>query len=145
MAPEMFNFGQRYQWVSAAYFLGFLVPLPFYFLAKFFPHQRIWSYLNLSIIFWYFGYLVVGVNSSVWIYYLIGFAGQWWFRKYRPAQFVRWNYLVSAAMDGGTQVVVFMLSFAVAGASGVERPFPNWWGNSASNVDRCMYNDAGGD
>src|ERR1700712_722989 len=50
MAPKMFSIGARYQWVSAAYFIGFLVPLPSYFLAKFFPKQRIWSYLNVSII-----------------------------------------------------------------------------------------------
>lgn len=143
MAPEMFSFGQRYQWVSAAYFFGFLLPVPFWIMHKFFPQQRIWSYLNLSIIFWYMGYLVVGVNSSVWIYFVIGFVGQWYFRKYRPRQFIKWNYLVSAGMDGGTQVMVFLLSFAVAGASGVARPFPEWWGNNINgNADRCAYNFA---
>ncbi|RQM08092.1 hypothetical protein DH86_00000527 [Scytalidium sp. 3C] len=143
MAPEMFSFGQRYQWVSAAYFLGFLLPVPFYILHKLFPKQWIWSYLNLSIIFWYMGYLVVGVNSSVWIYFVIGYVGQWYFRKYRPHQFIKWNYLVSAGMDGGTQVMVFLLSFAVAGASGQARPFPQWWGNNINgNADRCAFNSA---
>jgi len=143
LAPEMFSFGQHYQWVSAAYFLGFLIPVPFYVLHRIFPEQKAWSYFNLSIIFWYMGYLVVGVNSSVWIYFVIGFIGQWYFRKYRPKQFIRWNYLVSAGMDGGTQVMVFLLSFAVAGASGVSRPFPAWWGNNlGGNADRCAYNEA---
>ena len=32
--------------------------------------------------------------------------------------FVKYNYLVSAALDGGTSVIVFILSFAVFGASG---------------------------
>jgi len=40
--------------------------------------------------------------------------------------------------------MVFVLSFAVAGASGVSRPFPNWWGNDGGNVDRCMVNPANG-
>ncbi|RDW63662.1 hypothetical protein BP6252_11207 [Coleophoma cylindrospora] len=144
MAPEMFSFGQRYQWVSAAYLFGFLLPVPFYIMHKIFPKQWIWSYLNMSIIFWYMGYLVVGSNSSVWIYFAIGYLGQWYFRTYRPQQFIKWNYLVSAGMDGGTQVMVFLLSFAVAGASGVARPFPQWWGNNiAGNADRCAYNTAG--
>ncbi|CZR52285.1 related to peptide transporter [Phialocephala subalpina] len=145
MAPKLFSIGARYQWVSISYFIGFLVPLPFYFMNKFFPQQKIWSYLNLSIILWYFGYLVVGINSSVWIYFVIGYFGQFYLRKYRPQQFIKWNYLVSAALDGGTQVMVFILSFAVAGASGVDHPFPAWWGNYVNgNVDYCMYNPANG-
>lgn len=61
-------------------------------------------------------------------------------RKYRPQYFVRWNYLVSAALDGGTQVIVFILSFAVFGGSGKARDFPIWAGNNGGlaqnkNVD----------
>ena len=79
----------------------------------------------------------------MWIYFVIGYVGQWYFRKYRPQQFIRWNYLVSAGLDGGTQVMVFLLSFAVAGASGKARPFPQWWGNNINgNADRCAYNYA---
>lgn len=41
--------------------------------------------------------------------------------------------------------MVFLLTFAVAGGSGVSRPFPAWAGNPASgNVDKCMYNEANG-
>jgi len=53
----------------------------------------------------------------------------------RPFQY---NYLLSAALDGGSQVILFILSFAVFGASGNAVAFPNWWGNSATlSVDRC--------
>ena len=112
---------------------------------KFFPQQKVWSLLNLSIIFWYFGYLVVGINSSVWIYFAIGCFGQFYLRKYRPQYFIKWNYLVLAALDGATQVMDFILSFAVMGASGVDHPFPAWWGNNMNgNADYCMYNPANG-
>lgn len=140
----MFSIGARYEWVSIAYLLGFIVPLPFYFMHRLFPQQRFWSYLNLSIILWYFGWLVIGINAATLSYFLIGFFGQFYLRKYRPKYFVKWNYLVSAALDGGTQVCVFLLSFAVAGASGVAHPFPAWWGNHQNNVDYCMYNPANG-
>lgn len=139
----MFSFGARYQWVGASYFLGFLVPLPFYICWRL-TKRTVFSYFNLSIILWYFGYLVIGINSSITSYFLIGVFGQYYLRKYRPKYFVKWNYLVSAALDGGTQVMVFLLSFAVAGASGVARPFPVWAGNHANNVDYCMYNQANG-
>jgi len=145
MAPKMFSVGARYEWVDISYFIGFLVPLPFYIMNKFFPQQKVWSLLNLSIIFWYFGYLVVGINSSVWIYFAIGCFGQFYLRKYRPQYFIKWNYLVLAALDGATQVMDFILSFAVMGASGVHHPFPAWWGNNMNgNADYCMYNPANG-
>ncbi len=36
---------------------------------------------------------------------------------------------MAAALDGGTQVISFMLNFAVFGASGSTHNFPQWWGN----------------
>jgi hypothetical protein len=135
--------------VTISFLIGFLGPLPFYIMHRIFPKQRIWSYLNSSIILWYMGYLFVGINSSILTYYIIGIFGQWFLRKYKPKYFVKWNYLVSAALDGGTQVCVFMLTFAVAGGSGIARPFPFWGGNPVTgyegsnvNVDYCMFNPA---
>ena len=51
------------------------------------------------------------------------------YRHYQPvlsAQvyaevFAKWNYLVWAALDGGTQVCLFLQTFAVDGGSGIER------------------------
>lgn len=43
------------------------------------------------------------------------------------------------ALDGGTQVMVFILSFAVQGAAGTSHPFPEWAGAyQAGYYDRCM-------
>lgn len=39
------------------------------------------------------------------------------------------SYIVAAALDGGTQVISFILNFAVFGASGTAHNFPEWWGN----------------
>ncbi len=52
---------------------------------------------------------------------------------------------MAAALDGGTQVLVFILTFAVAGGSGKAVPFPTWAGNPDSglhNIDYCMVNPA---
>ncbi|KAF4583572.1 hypothetical protein EYR38_002325 [Pleurotus pulmonarius] len=49
----------------------------------------------------------------------------------------------SGALDGGAQIMIFILSFAVFGASGASRPFPTWAGNPArGNVDYCNGNGA---
>ncbi|EGO56086.1 hypothetical protein NEUTE1DRAFT_64387 [Neurospora tetrasperma FGSC 2508] len=143
IAPKMFSIGARYQWVTAAYLVGFLAPLPFYIMHRFvFPRQRIWSYLNTSIILWYLGELFVGLNASITSYYILGAFGQFYLRRYRPQWFVKWNYLVSAALDGGTQVMIFIATFAVFGGSGKAVPFPEWAGNHPNNLDYCKYNSS---
>ena len=86
------------------------------------------------------GYLCVGINSSVMNFFLIGLISQWYFRKHHPNIFVKYNYLVSAALDGGTAVVVFIMSFAIFGAAGTAHNFPEYWGNNMNgNLDRCQY------
>lgn len=40
---------------------------------------------------------------------VIGFASQWWARTRRPRWFKSRNYLLSAALDGGSQVILFIL------------------------------------
>jgi hypothetical protein len=124
MASDIFSIGGKYQWVTIAYLIGFVVPLPCYLLYKFWKPYEIFKMVNLSIIGWYMGFLFVGVNSSLSSYYLIGFVFQYLLRKYRPQFFIKYNYILSAALDGGTQILVFILTFAVNGGSGTTHPFP---------------------
>ena len=42
------------------------------------------------------------------------------------------NYIVAGALDGGTQVISFILNLAVFGAVGNAHAFPDWWGNDLS-------------
>jgi hypothetical protein len=92
------------------------------------------------------GWLFVGVNSSCMPFFIIGFFVQGFIRRRYPAMFVKYNYIISAAMDGGTQVLVFVLTFAVFGGSGKAVPFPVWAGNQQDanglNIDYCMINPA---
>ncbi|SJX64286.1 related to OPT1-High-affinity glutathione transporter [Sporisorium reilianum f. sp. reilianum] len=140
IAKDMFSVGAKYQWVTVAYLLGFVVPIPMYLGNKIWPH-RAWSYFNFSIIAWYMGWLFVGINASITMYFVIGFFAQFYLRKYRPRWFNKYNYILSAALDGGTQTIVFILTFALFGGSGKARPFPTWAGNpdaSSHNLDYCQ-------
>lgn len=147
-ASDMFSVGARYQWVTLAYLIGFIVPVPFWIIYRY-TKIRFFEYINLSIILWYMGWLFVGINSSILSYFAIGFFGQFYLRRYKPEWFVKWNYLISAALDGGTQVLVFILSFAVFGGSGEAHNFPIWAGNNGGvpngmYTDFCMFNPANG-
>ncbi|PYI13003.1 OPT superfamily oligopeptide transporter [Aspergillus japonicus CBS 114.51] len=144
MAKDMFSIGGRYQWVTISYLVGFVAPVPFWLAHRFYP-SGIFSYLNTSIILWYMGWLFVGINASIPVYFALGFGAQFWLRRYHPHLFNKYNYIVSAALDGGTQICVFILTFAVFGGSGTSHPFPTWTGNpdtSVHNLDYCMVNPA---
>ncbi|KAJ5570081.1 uncharacterized protein N7459_009511 [Penicillium hispanicum] len=141
LAHELFSVGSRYEWCNLAIILGFFAPLPFYLLHKRFPSLGLHN-VNTSVILYYVSYMFVGINSSVMSFYLIGFASQWWLRRYYPNLFIKYNYLVSAALDGGTSVIVFIMSFALFGAAGNAVSFPKYWGNNANgNLDLCLYTE----
>ena len=58
-------------------------------------------HLHLSICI---GWLSVGINSAATVLLLVGFASQWWLRTCHPRWFVKYNYILAAGLDGGTQV-----------------------------------------
>lgn len=139
LAKYMYSVGARYEWVPLALIIGFVCPLPFYFAHRMWPKAGFRN-VNVPILVWYIGWLCVGVNSSITSYFIVAIMSQWWLRKYKPEIFKKYNYIVAAGLTGGTQVMVFILSFAVAGASGAAHNFPQWWGNNLSgNYDRCKY------
>jgi len=141
LSHQLFAIGKRYQFVSWAYLIGFMVPVPFWIMHRFWPKLRA-DYLYTPVICYYIGWLCVGINSSILSYFSVAFISQWWLRTRYPRWFAKYNYILAAALDGGTQVMVFILSFAVQGASGDSHLFPQWWGaNQAGNYDRCALVD----
>ncbi|KAJ7124721.1 OPT oligopeptide transporter protein-domain-containing protein [Mycena filopes] len=137
LSHQLFAVNQRYQWVAWAYVVGLFVPVPFWIVYRYWPKLRT-DYLYTPIICYYIGWLCVGINSSLFSYFSIAYLSQWWLRTRYPRWFTKYNYILAAALDGGTQVMVFILSFAVQGASGKSHLFPQWWGaNQAGNYDRC--------
>lgn len=139
----MFSVGRTYQWIVLALPLGFVFPLPFYYLHRQFPKMG-WDYVVTPVICWYLGYLSVGINSSVPLYFAIGFFVQFYVRKRHAEWFIKYNYLLAAAISGGTELLVFVTTFAVQGASGTAVVFPPYWGNNfqTGNYDYCALNPA---
>ncbi|KAJ7678971.1 OPT oligopeptide transporter protein-domain-containing protein [Mycena polygramma] len=137
LSHQLFAVNQRYQWVAWAYVVGLFVPVPFWLAYRFWPKLRT-DYLYTPVVCYYIGWLCVGINSSILVYFSIAYLSQWWLRTRYPRWFNKYNYILAAALDGGTQVMVFILSFAVQGASGDSHLFPQWWGaNQNGNYDRC--------
>lgn len=71
--------------------------------------HRLWPKMGFNtlvtpIVCWCLGYLSVGINSSVFTTMLLAIFSQFYLRKYASTWFRKYNYLASAALDGGTQV-----------------------------------------
>ena len=138
LAKDLFVIGGRYQWVVIAFLIGFILPLPQYVLYKYYPKCFL-NNINIPLLCAYLGYLHIGINSSVTVYFIIALATQYYIRKYYPDWYMKYNYILSAGLDGGTQICVFVLSFAVFGSAGPEVSFPPYWGNNfgGHHVDYC--------
>ncbi|KAG6376476.1 OPT oligopeptide transporter protein-domain-containing protein [Boletus reticuloceps] len=138
LSHELFSTGMRYQWVPFSYLIGLVAPVPFWLVHRYWPRLRT-DYVYTPIVCAFIGWLCVGINSSVLSFFAVAFLSQWWIRTRYPHRFQKYNYIVAAALDGGTQVMVFILSFAVQGAAGTVHLFPAWWGaNQGGNYDRCL-------
>lgn len=57
-------------------------------------------------------------------FFVFGFFSQGYLRRYKPVLFAKWNLIVAAAIAGGCSLIIFILTFAVAGGSGKARDFP---------------------
>ncbi|KAF2665474.1 OPT superfamily oligopeptide transporter [Microthyrium microscopicum] len=139
-SKSLFQVGQRYQWVTLAFLIGFILPLPFWIAHKVLGAKWRFDAVNTALISNFIGLLSVGINSVTLAWFAVGWFSQFYLRKYRANWFIKYNYILAAAMDGGTQVLVFILSFAVFGGSGKEHKFPAYWGNNFQdgNNDYCM-------
>ncbi|KAH9931204.1 OPT oligopeptide transporter [Amylocystis lapponica] len=139
LGPQMFGAHAIYHMVPISLAIGLVLPLPFYIAYRIWPKAGFQN-LNTSIIMQYSCYLSVGINTSVNM--SLGIFSQWWVRRHYPRWFTKYNYILAAGMDGGTQVVLFLLNFAIFGAAGTAHTFPQWWGNGARSppdVSRLAY------
>ncbi|GMF71262.1 unnamed protein product [Aspergillus oryzae] len=128
LAKDMYGVSSRYFIVPLCLVIGLALPLVHWGLGKVIPRLRKLP-LNTAIIVSYAGNPYYGNTSWIWSSIVVGLFSQFWLRRRLPEIYNKYNYLIGAAMDGGSQIIIFVLSFAVLGAAGKERPFPTWWGN----------------
>ncbi|KAJ5116567.1 hypothetical protein N7456_000915 [Penicillium angulare] len=142
LAPYLYKAGSQYEMVPVGIAFGAAAVLIHWAIYKIFPKIRGFDLaeINISQFCQYAGYIPYNQTQTCMIFSIIisGFYVQYYLRNYRPQIFKDYSYLVTGAMDGGTLLVLFVLSFAVFGAGGDPHPFPTWWGNNVDgNYDWC--------
>ncbi|KAI9356514.1 peptide transporter MTD1 [Zopfochytrium polystomum] len=118
LAPKILAVGGTYEWLSYAFIVGIFIPIPFYVLHRLYPKIG-FDKVNMSIVSWNFCIFTVGVNSGWLTRIALGLTFQLYLRTYKPEWFNKHNYILAAGLNAGTQLAVFVMSFAFQGAGGV--------------------------
>ncbi|OBZ86013.1 Oligopeptide transporter 5 [Choanephora cucurbitarum] len=138
----MFGPGTEYYIFLWAFVIGFVLPVPGWLLHKKWPKAG-FNYINVPMILHGFS-LMPGSNTSwIMISFMIVLVSQGYLKRRYSSWFAKHNYLVSAALDSGTSLMVFFISMALyGGANGISYNFPTWWGNrnDVKYMDQCCMN-----
>jgi hypothetical protein len=80
------------------FLIGAISPIPFYFMARRWP-RAMWRYVNMPVFF--NGPTAMppatGINFSSW--FAVAFVFQWFVRRFHFRWWMRYNYILSAALD----------------------------------------------
>ncbi|CAO3645188.1 unnamed protein product [Cunninghamella blakesleeana] len=131
----MFGPGTQYSIILWAFLIGFLLPIPFWALHRYYPKVG-FNYVNIPMIL--IGLVTVpgSATAQVTVSFMITIFSQWYLKKYYRNRFVKYNYLISSALDSGTSLCVFFVAFAfMGGGNGVSTPFPYWFGNRRGKLN----------
>ncbi|OAV99837.1 hypothetical protein PTTG_25314, partial [Puccinia triticina 1-1 BBBD Race 1] len=132
---RMFLFGQKYSAVSWASLVGLLLPIPFFIAHKFWPRYKL-DLVNVPLLLGIPPALYTLAYAGEPMRIAIGITSQFWTRKYRNQWFVKYNYILSAALDGGTELVVFLLAMVFQGGGGKRINFPTYFLNPTPSTPR---------
>ncbi|KAF7732471.1 hypothetical protein EC973_003216 [Apophysomyces ossiformis] len=125
----MFGPGTQYYIILWGFVIGFFLPLPAYLLHRKFPKAG-FDKINIPVILTGFCLLPGASSCYFTMCFILAMLSQYYLKRYHRAWFIKHNYLISAALDSATSILVFILAMAVqGGANGQVYPFPTWAGN----------------
>ncbi|KAK3832924.1 MAG: OPT family small oligopeptide transporter [Linnemannia elongata] len=131
IAPDlMFGPTSIYNAINYFFIIGFLLPIPFYFLKKVYPNTWVEN-IHIPIVLAATGMMPPAMPYHYTNWLALGFCFQFFARRYYPEWHLRYTYVMSAAFDSG--VAFFgLLSFFMFTMH--NKYFPPWWGNPATEM-----------
>ncbi|KAF9110362.1 hypothetical protein BGX27_006457 [Mortierella sp. AM989] len=125
IAPNrMFGPSSLYNVVNYFFLIGFILPIPFYYLKKAYPNTWM-EYIHIPIILAATGNMPPARPYHYFNWVLVGFIFQFYARRYHPSWHLRFTYVLSAAFDTGVAFMA-LLSFAIFTSRDVG--MVKWWG-----------------
>lgn len=140
---RLYGFGKRYSFVPYSILFGLLLPVPIHLLQKYYPKFLVCK-LNFAIIAGTIYISIQGITSGATAKFLIGFWSQFYMKRYHNVWYQNYNYILSAALDGGTQMTILLCTFIFQGGAGLKVPFPNYFLHPAEGPNDYCYIRKGG-
>ncbi|KAF7335307.1 OPT oligopeptide transporter [Mycena sanguinolenta] len=124
---RLFSPGGMYNALLYGFLIGALSPIPFYYLARRYPLSY-WRYVNMPVFFGGVGAIPAAsaYNYAGWA--LTGFIFNYVIRRRNFRWWMRYNYILSAALDAGVALCLIIMFFALQYPKAAA-PL-NWWGNT---------------
>jgi OPT family small oligopeptide transporter len=122
-----FSDGQLYHPLLWGFLVGAIAPIPFYFLSRRYP-QSLFKYVHMPVFFAGVGVMPPSAPINIVAWGAVGAIFQWFIRKRYFRWWMRYNYILSAALDSGVAIGVIVIFFTVLYPKGGFTL--NWWGNT---------------
>src|SRR4051794_32060750 len=122
----MFTQNSPYNKLYLFFLVGAIAPLLFWYLARRYPRLGL-HHLHFPVIFGGLGMIPPATPMNYLMWGTTGFIFNKWIRGSMRGWWLKYNYILSAALDTGLAVGTVIVFFAVLYPN---VPAPDWWGNS---------------
>jgi OPT family oligopeptide transporter len=140
IGPRKYFTENNYDALLYFFLIGAVLPVPAYFLSRRGRSNRdeeggkrsIWKYVHIPLFLGGLNYLppATGMNYGSWV--VVGLVFGWVIKKRAQGWWVKYNFVLSAALDssvGVAGVVIFLTVYFTGAASGLK-----WWGTEVYKV-----------
>ncbi len=120
----------EYSAINWFFLIGFVAPIPIYILHRRYPKVKLFRLINMPILIGATGMMppATSVNYTSW--FIMAFIFNFLIFRYRKNWWVRYNYVLSGALDAGIAFMGVLLYIAL----GLNNRQISWWG---TNYDGC--------
>ncbi|KAI0706064.1 OPT oligopeptide transporter [Cytidiella melzeri] len=128
-AKRLFGVGQLYNPLMWIILVGALLPIPLYILARRYPYSR-WRYVNIPVALSAALFFPPFNGTQFTSWFLVGAVFQFFVRRYHFRWWMRYNYILAAALDAGTSICLVLIVLVTGLANNGNGLALNWWGNT---------------
>ncbi|KAJ2780085.1 hypothetical protein GGI15_003660 [Coemansia interrupta] len=131
---EYFSSKSVYHSVPFFLLIGFLIPIPIYFLYRWKPKSWL-QHIHVPVFMLGPGPYPPAPTSELPTWVAIGIVFNGYIKRYYNKWWRKFNYVLSAGLDSGIAICALVIFFALQNQN---TAFPSWWGNPADGpVDQC--------
>ncbi|PSS37094.1 hypothetical protein PHLCEN_2v1060 [Hermanssonia centrifuga] len=124
---RLFSPGQLYNPLLWLMLICAFLPIPFWLLARRYPYSR-WRYVNIPAALSAAMYFPPATGMQFTSWFIGGAIFQWFVRRFHFRWWMRYNYVLAAALDAGVAFgAIFVFLFTSLPKGGLTL---DWWGNT---------------